>query len=59
MQIFGILYIPLKAHPHTALQNDQFFSLKPGKALRVIVEAPAYPNASKRTCFGDFRVGFS
>ena len=47
----------LKVHSHMASPNNQSLSYKPGKALSVIAEAPGYPNAPKRTCFGDFRVG--
>jgi hypothetical protein len=49
----------IKAHLHIALAINQSLSLKPGKALLVIVEALGYLNVLKRTCSGDFRVGFS
>jgi hypothetical protein len=41
----------LKAHP--CLANNQSFSLKPGKALLVMVEAPRLFGAPTRTCSGD------
>ena len=35
------------------------FFPKLGKASSVVAEASGYPNATTRTCSGDFQVGFS
>ena len=42
-----------------SLPNNQTLFLKPCKALLVIVEAPSYLGALRRTCSKDFQVDFS
>jgi hypothetical protein len=49
----------LKAHPHMALPKKPTTFLKIGpNSLSVIAEAHRYPGAPKKTCSGDFQVGF-